>query len=405
MKVAVITSGYFPVPASKGGAVEALDEYLIEKNEKYKELQFEILSIYDEKAVQLSKKYKCSSFIFIKPPKVIKVLDLLVYHIVKDILKAEKHMSFRYIIQRLFYINEVSKILKRNNYDRVVLENHSTLFMTLKIRKNYKKYSDKYYYHLHNEVTSDYKCKNIIRNCKKILGVSKYINETFIRFIGEIEKSRVDVLKNCVDTNRFNKEANKELAVMLKEKFLVKADEKVIVFTGRLSKEKGIRELLVALKKIKYKKVKLIIAGSYYYGSGMVSDFEKELKELAEENKDKVIFTGFMPYYEMPGLYSMADAAIVPSIWNDPAPLTVIEAMASGVPLITTSSGGICEYANSKCAIILKIDNNLVDNLAEAIDKILNDEKLRRSMQKECRKAALSLNLDSYYKEFVSKIM
>jgi glycosyltransferase involved in cell wall biosynthesis len=405
MRVAVITSGYFPVPASKGGAVEVLDEYLIEKNEKYKELQFEILSIYDEKAVQVSRKYKYSNFIFIKPSKLIKALDLIVYHIVKDILKKEKHMSFRYIIQRLFYINEVSKILEKNNYDKVVLENHSTLFMALKRRENYKKYSDKYYYHLHNEVANDYNCKEIMRNCKKVLGVSNYINKTFVKFIGEIEKSRIDVLKNCVDTERFNKETNKELAVRLKEKFLIKENEKVIIFTGRLNKEKGIRELLIALKKIKHEQVKLLIVGSYYYGSGMVSDFEKELNELAEDKKDKIIFTGFVSHYEMPGIYSMADIVIVPSIWNDPAPLTVIEAMSSGVPLITTASGGICEYANNKCAIILKVDSKLVDNLAEAVDKILNDEELRRNMQEACIKSVLSLNLDRYYKDFVSKIM
>lgn len=66
MNIAIITSGYLPVPASKGGAVENIVESWLIENEKYQEVKFTIFSIYDEKASELSKKYKHSDFEFIK---------------------------------------------------------------------------------------------------------------------------------------------------------------------------------------------------------------------------------------------------------------------------------------------------------------------------------------------------
>lgn len=66
MKLAVITSGFLPVPASKGGAVETLLMNLLLENEGETDLEFNIFSIYDEKAIEDSKKYRKANFIFIK---------------------------------------------------------------------------------------------------------------------------------------------------------------------------------------------------------------------------------------------------------------------------------------------------------------------------------------------------
>ena len=52
MKVAVITSGFLPVPAVKGGAVENLIVNLLKENEKKNKIKFEILSVYDKKAYE-----------------------------------------------------------------------------------------------------------------------------------------------------------------------------------------------------------------------------------------------------------------------------------------------------------------------------------------------------------------
>ena len=47
------------------------------------------------------------------------------------------------------------------------------------------------------------------------------------------------------------------------------------------------------------------------------------MRELALSMKDKIIFTGFIEYNMIPELYALADIVVIPSIWDDPAPLTV----------------------------------------------------------------------------------
>jgi len=91
-KIAVVTTGYFPVPATRGGAVEALVENLIDENEEEKKLMFHIFSSYDKKAVEFSKKYKNTTFSFIKTPKIIQLLDLMIYFICTKILRKSKGM-------------------------------------------------------------------------------------------------------------------------------------------------------------------------------------------------------------------------------------------------------------------------------------------------------------------------
>ena len=72
MKIAIITSGYMPVPATKGGAVETLVENILyEKEKRVDNNEFYIFTDFDIKAKQKSEKYKKSKFIWIKTPSTI----------------------------------------------------------------------------------------------------------------------------------------------------------------------------------------------------------------------------------------------------------------------------------------------------------------------------------------------
>ena len=88
LKVAIITSGYLPVPASKGGAVENLIQNILDENEKNEKLQIIIYSIEDKDAIKLAEeKYKKSKFIFLKTNSIIKFIDKFIFWIAKYILK------------------------------------------------------------------------------------------------------------------------------------------------------------------------------------------------------------------------------------------------------------------------------------------------------------------------------
>lgn len=401
--IAIVTSGYFPVPATKGGAVEALVENLINVNETSGKAKLYIFSVFDRQAEEIAKKYSNTNVVFVKTPSIIKLFDKMIFFIAKNVLRKEKSLSYRYICQRLWFIHEVGKNLKDNNYDRVVLENHSSLFMTLRLHKNYERYSGKYFYHLHNVVTSSYGCEKIIRKTKSVLDVSDYINQTLKEFLGETS-IEYKVLRNKIDSNRFRIELNAQQLNEIREKYDIKAGQQIVLFTGRFSPEKGIRELLTAFKKVKSKNAILLVVGGYYFGSGMISSFEIEMKELVEKLAEKIKFAGFIDYKKIPEFYAIADIVVIPSVWDDPAPLTVIESLSAGKALITTYSGGIPEYANKNVAVMLKKEE-LETMLAPVIDELLMNKRKREQMSKRALELTKNWNIEAYYTDFMNAVI
>lgn len=395
--VAVITSGYLPVPNVLGGAVEALDMMMVQENEKTPNFDFTVFSSWAPGVDQVVREgnFKHTDFCFIKTPLLVRAADRCIYWAAKHVLHKKKLMSYRYIAQRLWYINKVSKKLAqpaKNGgpaFDKIMIENHATLFMTMQKHGNSERYAGKVYYHLHNEVLNDFGCIKEISKVKKVLGVSKYIVDTLDTYLKEhgepgLREDQKAVWRNGVDTNRFGSEDANRKAIEFRQKFNIAEDDIVFLFSGRLTPEKGAEELLKAFTEVAQKvpNTKLVIAGAFFFNSNIVSPFEQKLRNLASNPtvKNRIIFTGFVNYEDMPAIYAMSDICVLPSIWDDPAPLAVIESLFSGKPLITTRSGGIPEYADEQSAIILERDDRLVGKLAKSMVKLATDVKAYQSM-------------------------
>lgn len=399
-RVTIITNGYFPVPATMGGAVEALDENLIRQNEQSKEMDLTIFSCYEKEAEKIAKTYTNTNIQFVRIPALIRGIDMLIYHLAKDILKKENCLSYRCIFQRLYYIFVVARKLKKEDYGRIVLENHPVLFMILKLFGNYKKYGGRYYFHLHNAVTKEHGCHTIMANCRKVLGVSSYINGTFQEFLGSNDNNEYVILKNKIDRKKFAVPLSAERKNELKQQYSIADNDIVLLFTGRFSPEKGVRELLEAFGNVKNPQVKLLVVGGYFFGSGIMNPFEQEMKKLAESMKDRVRFTGFVDYDKIPEFYALADMVVIPSVWDDPAPLTVIESLTCGKALITTYSGGIPEYADPESSIILKRDKDLIMNLTSAIEELARSPEQRKRMEQAVTRKTAEWTLERFYHDF-----
>lgn len=396
-RVAVITSGYLPVPNVLGGAVEALDMMMVRENEKTPNFEFTVFSSWAPGVDEIVRDgaFQHTDFRFIKTPMLVKAADRCIYWAAKYILRKKKLMSYRYIAQRLWYIRKVAKALSKDDasgktpFDKVMIENHATLFMTMQKYGNAERYADKVYYHLHNEVTNDFGCKHEIAQVKKVLGVSNYIVETLDRFLREhgesgLKPEQKAVWRNGVDISRFGSDEAKCKAKDFRTQYGINDDDIVFLFSGRLTPEKGAEELLEAFTQVvdQVPNAKLVVAGAFFFNSNIKSPFEQKLHDLASQPQveGKIVFTGFVDYNDMPALYEMTDICVLPSIWDDPAPLAVIESLVSGKPLITTRSGGIPEYANDDCAIILERDNQLVDHLAQAMVELADNPVSRDTM-------------------------
>lgn len=400
MKLAMITSGFLPVPATKGGAVENLIENFLRMNEECEDYEITVFSIYDEKAKEEINKFKNTKCIFIKSNFFVDSLDKSLFFIAKNILKKKNSHSYRFICRRLHYLNQVSKYLKKNNYDKVLLENHPSQYLALKWRDNYKKYLGKYYYHCHNEFAGTYSCEEIITKTKRFICVSQYILESLQNYL-KLDGRQSSVLRNGIDESKFNIKLTSEQEAELRNKYNIGKDDKILLFTGRIVREKGVKELITALKQVQYKNYKLLIVGAALNDLNSKTPYEIEIEELVKTMKDKVIFTGFIKYDKIPQIYHLADIAVLPSMCEDAAPLAVIEALLCGLPIITTVSGGIPEYATDGSAILIERDSNLVANLANGIQELLVDDLRRKEMSKKAFEVSRDLTLEIYYQNFI----
>lgn len=379
MKIAIMvadSNGCYPVPASKGGAISTLVEHLLKNNEFNKKADIVIVTYYDDKAYQLSKKYINTRFIWIRIPKIIEKLDKMSSICVCKMFPKKKSLSFRSMFALIYYTFKSNSILKKEQFDKIIIENNMIAFNMFRGLKD--KYKDKYYLHLHNIPRTTGGAKKIIQNCKSILCVSDYVGVRICsqkNSIGPIYENKIEKYFNCIDSNLFRLIDKSDVNIQKYiNKYTIRKSDFVIIYAGRLSAEKGIDKLLKATSSINNENIVVLVVGSYIYNSEDKDSYYDELKALSKQ-KCKVIFTGYVPNNELPYLYNIADIAVLPSIWDEPAGLTMIEAMACGTPVITTNVGGIPEYVGNE-AIIVKNDDRLVENLKKSILDLKNQNSL-----------------------------
>ena len=390
--ITLIMGSVFPVPAVKGGAVENLIENIAKAQEKEKKVNLNIICAYDFNAEKIAKeKFKNTNFNHIKVGKINKFIDQCISFVATKIFHKKNVMAYSYIFQRLGYYRKISSLLHKKDFGKIILENSTGLYLALKWKKNYLKYEGRYYYHCHNKVNMDFGCIDIIEKTNKFISVSDYIGKDLKNFSDRIKNKKFVTLKNIIDYEKFEKNITETEKNILKNKYHIDSNEKVIIFVGRLTEEKGIKQLLMAINDVTYKNFKLLIVGSYFFNTKVKSDFEKELDELVNKNKERIIFTGYINYNEIYQLY----------MWDEPAGLTIQEAEACGLPVITTNSGGIPEYVINGSSIIIKKDKNIVENLKTEIENLLDDEKKIKEMSNKSLEIIDDLDIYKYYNNLI----
>ena len=400
--ITLIMGSVFPVPAVRGGAVENLIENIAKAQEKEKKVNLNIICAYDSNAKKIAnEKFKNTNFNYIKVSKINEFIDKCVYLVATKIFHKKNVMAYSYIFQRLGYYRKISILLHKKDFGKIVLENSTGLYLALKWKKNYLKYAGKYYYHCHNKVNMDFGCMDIMEQTKKFISVSDYMGKDLKNFSDRIRDKDFFTLKNIIDYEKFEKNITETEKNAIKNKYYINNDEKVIIFVGRLTEEKGIKPLLMAIDNIRYEKFKLLIVGSYFFNTRVKSDFTKELDELVTRNKERIIFTGYVNYNEIYQLYKISDLAVLPSMWDEPAGLTIQEAEACGLPVITTNSGGIPEYVVNGSSIIINRDENIVENLKVEIETLLKNEKKLKEMADKSLEIIDDLDICKYYKKLI----
>lgn len=115
--------------------------------------------------------------------------------------------------------------------------------------------------------------------------------------------------------------------------------------------------------------------------------------------------TGYVKHEELYKFYSLADVVVIPSQVEDSAPLVLIESISTGKPVIASNCGGIPEYVNKKCAILVNWGERYIDDLAKAIEKVLYDDNLKLQMGIESKKQSNLYSEEIYYNQFIDNIV
>jgi glycogen synthase len=163
-----------------------------------------------------------------------------------------------------------------------------------------------------------------------------------------------------------------------------------ILYAGQLHFYKGVHTIIEALVKLK-ESAKEIIPEFCLTIAGKGADkdpYTDNLKSQAVQGKIPTDFLGIVPHHEMSGVYQKHDIFVFPSIWEEPFGLTHIEAMASGLPVVSTANGGQGEF--------LKADENALvfppgdaDALAGCLERLMTDADLFKRLARQGRDTAV----------------
>jgi spore coat protein SA len=390
-KICLIPPPFLPIPAIKGGAVESLIQFLVEENEKKHAIDLLAFSIYDSIAEIESQKYKYSHFFFIRYNIFENCFHFLIRIISKAVRIFFKDSGYIYNI----YYSKCFKIIRKENPEYIIAEGGDYFKF-----KYLLKYFDRnrLYVHVHEHLKPSPKIVSIFGN---VIGVSKFVTNEYVRYAG-YSNFKSYTLLNCINEDFFRKTVSQSERDNLRIKLGFKVDDFVVLFCGRIIEVKGLRELITAIKQIENDTIKLLVIGSPNFGQKKKTAYSAQIDKLIKQMNNRILFTGYIRNSELYRYHGVADIIVVPSLWEEPFGLSLLEGMASGLPSIVTKSGGIIEVASNDSAIFIDKNDQIVDSLAKNILYLYNNEDKRHLMSTAAITKSKEYSREKYYRNFVS---
>ena len=227
--------------------------------------------------------------------------------------------------------------------------------------------------------------------------IKKYVNKYYgvSRACGEwLEHFKINadgVLYNAIDLEQMQN-LSKQEADKIKKIVEYSSNDKIITYTGRLIKEKGVLKLIDAIQEIrkKHPEIKLCIAGD--------GELYSELKGKTWEN---IYLLGKLDFTEVVQLLNITMVYCLPTDYPEGLPTSVLEAIACRNYIVTTTSGGAKEVIkNNDSGIVLA--ENTVPNLIKSIEEVIDNEDLRND---RIEKAYKKLKEEFTWENTVSKLV
>jgi glycosyltransferase involved in cell wall biosynthesis len=196
----------------------------------------------------------------------------------------------------------------------------------------------------------------------KVIAVSSLTKNIIVHQYG-VDPAKVEVVYNAIEINGNGFD---------EEKYRIHKDEKIVLFLGRITMQKGPEYFLAAAKKVLevMDNVKFVMAGS--------GDMIRRTIEMAASMGigHKVLFTGFLRGGDVDKVFKMADLYVMPSV-SEPFGIAPLEAMSHDVPVIISKQSGVSEVLTHA----LKVDFWDINEMANKIIAVLRHPPLASTLR------------------------
>ncbi|ABY46771.1 glycosyltransferase family 4 protein [Bacillus mycoides] len=354
MKIAYICTEKLPSPAIKGGAIQMM---------------------IDGVSPYISQEYELTIFSISDPSL--------------PNQKTQDNVNYVYFPQKE-YEQHVIRTLQTNTFDIIHVFNRPK---NIPLYKQASPHS-KFVLGLHNDMFAEHKlsiCEGnlIIEMVTAIVTVSNYIKQTVIERFPQAE-DKISIVYSGVNLKHSPSiwtPTGQKIRNEFRTKYAIQ-DKKVILFVGRLCKNKGPDLLIHAMKKIiqTHKDTVLVIVGGKWFSDNRVNKYIRGLYKIAKPIKEHVIFTKFIPADQIHNIFLMGDIFICSSQWNEPLARVHYEAMAAGIPIITTNRGGNAEVITDEYNGCLVEQYNNPMEFARLVHALLSQREFTQWIAENGRK-------------------
>lgn len=306
---------------------------------------------------------------------------------------------FNYIKDYIKYSKKLTKIARDRNVE--IIHNNTAAVLEGVYIKN--KLKIKLIWHIHEiivkpKIIHKFLSFLIAKNADNVITVSQAVKEHLIN-TKYYKKTKIDVIYNGVDNTIFNKYNDSQY---IRDEFNIPNNATVVGMIGRVNAWKGQFDFLEAMESVleENENVYAMLVGGVFEGEEWRIDELKNKISLIESNK-RIIFSDYRS--DTSNIHALYDIFVLPSTNPDPLPTVVLEAMASGSPIVGYRHGGICEMVKEgENGMLAEVKNPM--DLSKQIKTLLSDHNKRNIMGKNSIKRQKNLfSLESYTKN-ISKL-
>lgn len=390
-KICLVTCGDLPVPAVQGGAVETLLQLLAEENERQARCSLVIISRFCDKAVEESRAYKRTTFLYVRADSDFERKLHLMSRAVNKLFK----MIFRTEIPVYSaWYRRACSLAAGCKPDFVVCEGGPVPAAFAVFRKFFPQ--DRTVIHLHGNC---FPSPFVSQLFGRVISVSGFVQAEYLSVCTN-KNVRSFVVFNTVNQSAFRSDISADERRDIRAKYGFSGNDFVVVFCGRICKDKGVHELEKAVLGAG-SNVKLLIIGSSQYADGTTTPYLKEAMRLGQMGAGRIVFTGFVRNSEVHRLYKACDCMALPSLWEEPCALVQIEGMTAGLPLVCTRSGGIPEYVSDECAVIIERGARLVPDMTETFNMLARSPERCLAMKSAGLARSGQFSVERFYASFL----